>query len=210
MSSSSNGCERDRKRSVLKRRIAREFVQYWIAVFYLALFFGVFAWHRRLILAEHQISYLHYGTAVIEALVLAKVILIGEALGLGRGGHNKPLIYPTLGKTVVFSIFVGVFGAAEHIVGGWLHRERFVEIVTRLWSKEKYEILSQCLITFFAFIPFFAFKEISVRLGEGRLFRLFFRKNTTDLPLLREARTDAELAQNPGPASQVPSIAKAQ
>jgi len=46
-------------------------------------------------LAEYQIAYLHYGVSVVEALVLAKVILIGEALRLGRGLEDKPLIVPT-------------------------------------------------------------------------------------------------------------------
>jgi hypothetical protein len=39
---------------------------------YLAIFFGVFTWYRRFVLAEYRITYLHYGTAIIEALILAK------------------------------------------------------------------------------------------------------------------------------------------
>src|SRR5215475_5935024 len=101
-----------------KRRIAREFVRYWMTVFYLAIFFGAFAWYRRFILAAHGITYLKYGTAIIEALILAKVILIADALGLGRADENKPLIFPTLRKSIVFSIFVGIFAIGENMVEG--------------------------------------------------------------------------------------------
>jgi hypothetical protein len=47
--------------------------------------------------------------------------LIGDALGLGRGDENKPLIYPTLRKAIVFSCFVGVFAIVEHMVVGLIH-----------------------------------------------------------------------------------------
>src|SRR6476661_7442649 len=104
-----------------KHRIAHELIRYWTNVAYLAVFFGAFAWYRRFVLAEYGISYLNYGAAIIEAMILAKVILIGDALGLGRGFQNKPLIYPTLNKAVVFSILVGVFAIIEHMVSGMLH-----------------------------------------------------------------------------------------
>src|SRR5262245_20688340 len=99
----------ERGKANWKRRIAHEFTRYWTNVLYLVIFFSVFAWYRRFVLAEYRISYVHYGTAVIEAFILAKVILIGDALGLSRGDQNKPLIYPTVRKAIVFSVLVGIF-----------------------------------------------------------------------------------------------------
>jgi hypothetical protein len=159
-----------------KQKFAHEFVQYWVDVIYLGIFFGAFAWYRRLVLAEYGISYLNYGTAIIEALILAKVILIGEAMGLGRGDKNKPLIYPTLRKAVVFSIFVGIFAIIEHMIGGILHGKGVAGGLALLWHEGKFELLARCLVTFCAFIPFFAFRELEMTLGVGRFRRLFFRK----------------------------------
>jgi hypothetical protein len=117
----------DRAKGTWKQRIAREFIRYWINVAYLAVFFGAFAWYRRFVLAEYGITYLHYGSAIIEALILAKVVLVGDALGLSRGLKNKPLIYPTLHKTVVFSVFVGIFAIVEHVVEGLVHGKGVAE-----------------------------------------------------------------------------------
>jgi hypothetical protein len=158
-------------------RIAHELVEYWINFVYLAVFFAAFTWYRRFVLAEYQITYLHYGTAVIEALILAKVILIGDALGLGRSRENGPLIYPTLRKALVFSCFVGVFAIVEHMVVGLIHGKGVAGGLAALWNEGKDEIFSRGLITFFAFIPFFAFRELGMLLGEGKLRDLFFRRH---------------------------------
>jgi hypothetical protein len=162
-----------------KQRLRREFIRYWTNFLYLAIFFGAFTWYRRLVLAEYHISYLNYGTAIIEALVLAKVILIGDALGLGREREGRPLIAPTLRKSLVFTVFVGIFGILEHMIGGLLEGKGLLGGLQELMRISKYELLARCLITFFAFIPFFAFRELRTVLGEGKLFGWFFRGSPT-------------------------------
>ena len=101
----------DKKKRDWKKRIFHEMVEYWINVCYLTLVFAAFTQYRRFLLAAHDITYTNYWVAVIEALILAKVIMIGAVVRLGRGLEQKPLIYPTLYKTVVFTLFVGVFTA---------------------------------------------------------------------------------------------------
>jgi len=44
--------------------------------------------------------------------------MIGEVVRLGRGLERKPLIYPTLYKTAVFVLFVGVFKIIEEVIKG--------------------------------------------------------------------------------------------
>ena len=108
----------DKKKRNLKKKIFHEMVEYWINVAYLTLVFAAFTQYRRFILAAHDITYTNYWVAVIEALILAKVIMIGDVFRLGRGLEQKPLIYPTLYKTVVFTLFVGVFTVLEHVIKG--------------------------------------------------------------------------------------------
>ena len=158
-----------------KQKIVSELIEYWIVVAYLACFFGVFTWYRRFILAEQHISYFHYGTAVLEALVLAKVILIGDALHLAERLEDKPLIVPTVYKAVGFTLWVALFTVLEHMVGGLLRHQGLAGTVEELLNTSKYEVLGKSLVTFCAFIPFFAFRELEQVLGTGRLYSLFFR-----------------------------------
>ncbi len=159
-----------------KKRVEHEAVAYGINVVYLALFFGVFVWYRRWILASYHITYIHYGIGLIQALILAKVILVGDAIGLGRRFEEMPLIVTALCKTFIFALFAGAFGVLEHTVMGLVHGKGLEGAWLELFGeKSKYELLSRCLVVFAAFIPFFAFRELERVLGEGRIARLLFQ-----------------------------------
>jgi hypothetical protein len=127
-------------------------------------------------MAEYQIGYQHFGIAVIKALILAKVIMIGDILRLGRGLEDKPLIFSTLYKSAVFSIWVAVFDVLEEAIKGVLHGTGLAGGFADIMAKGKYELLAGFLVVFFAFIPFFAFKELGRLLGEGKIRDLFFRR----------------------------------
>ncbi len=165
--------EQVEKKAGWKEKALREIVEYWSAFSYLALFFGSFTWYRRLILAQYEISYFHYGSAVVEALVLAKVILVGDALKLGRRLEDRPLIYSTLNKAVIFTLWVGVFSVVEFAVEGWIDGKGLDQILNAMRSENVDELLAKCLVTFVSFIPFFAFRELERVLGEGTLKSLF-------------------------------------
>jgi hypothetical protein len=166
----------DKKKMSLKEKIFHEMAAYWIIVGYLTLVFAAFTQYRRFILAVYDIAYTNYGFAVIEALILAKVIMIGDVLRLGRHLDQRPLIYSTLLKTVVFSLFVGAFTLIEHVIKGLWMGKGLTGGLVDLLGKGHHELLAGCLVTFVAFIPFFAFRELGRLLGEGKIWALFFRR----------------------------------
>jgi len=166
----------DRKKGDLKKKIVHEVVEYWINVCYLALVFAAFTQYRRFLLAAHDISYANYGFAVIEALILAKVIMIGDVVRLGRGLERKPLIYPTLYKTVVFTLFVGLFKIIEEVIKGLWKGTGLTGGLVEFFGKGPDELLANSLIVLVALIPFFGIKELGRVLGEDRIRTLFFRR----------------------------------
>jgi hypothetical protein len=159
-----------------KQKVSREILRYWINFVYLAIFFGVFTWYRRLILAEYHITYAHYGFAVIEAFILAKIILVGDAFRLGRRFEEQHLIFSVLYKTFLFSLFVGVFAILERVIEGLIRGKGLAAGFHTIMNEGRDELLARCLLTFFAFIPFFAFKELGRVMGEGKLGALFFSR----------------------------------
>jgi hypothetical protein len=166
----------NKKKAGWKQKAVHEMMEYSINFIYLAGFFSLFTWYRRLVLSEYQVIYLNYWFSVVEALVLAKVIMIGDILGLGRRLQlqEKPLIFPTLYKTVVFSVWAGLFHVLEHTIGGLLRGKGLSGGFDELMSRGRYELLSNFMVVFFAFIPFFAVKELGRVLGEGKIREMFF------------------------------------
>jgi hypothetical protein len=169
----------DKKKRDWKKILFHEMVEYWINVCYLTLVFAAFTQYRRFLLAAHDITYENYWVAVIEALILAKVIMIGDAVRLGRGLEHKPLIYPTLYRTVVFTVFVGVFTALEYAVKGLWTGTGFMGGITDFIGKG-HELLANSLVVFVAFIPFFGVKELGRVLGQEKIRSLFFRRRNPD------------------------------
>ena len=134
---------------------------YWVYVVYLTLVFGAFTWYRRLILADVGITYTDYGVALIEAFIFAKVIMIGDAIHLGRGLEHKPLIFPAFLKTAIFTLFVGLFVFIEHAIKGLVKGKGLMAGVMEFLGKGSYEVLAGSLVILVAFIPFFALREVS-------------------------------------------------
>lgn len=167
------------KKENLKKKAAEEFSRLVTIFIYLAMLMVGFAIYRSLILAEYHISYFHFGYALLEAAVLAKVILIGEALHLGERPSDRPMIFTVLYKTLLFSMLVGVFTVLEHFVSGMLEGRNLAGIYASLADKGKDEILARVVVMFVSFIPLFALLEMGQMMGENQLHRLLFRRRTT-------------------------------
>ena len=163
--------------ATLKQKALLETEKMVAYTIYLALVFSIFNNYRRLVLSEYEITYLHYGYSLIEALILAKVVLIGEALKLGERpkAMRGPLIIPTLYKSLMFGILVAIFTLLEKLVTGAIHHEDLARIALDVVSKGRDEILARILMMFVALVPFFAFLELQQALGVD-YFELFFRK----------------------------------
>src|SRR5688572_17160104 len=163
------------KKKGWKQKILHELKSYWLLVLYMAIFFGVFTTYRRLLLAHYGINYADYGIAVIRALVLGKVVLVAETLRLGQGYEDKPLIVPTLYKTLLFTVCVAIFDIAEGmlraLIGGLGPTGAVDEVMTRF----NYEWLSRALVIFFAFLPLFAVGELRRVMGSG-VTDIFFQR----------------------------------
>jgi len=159
-----------------KKKIVHEVIEYWINFGYLAFFLVAFIWYRRLILAEYQVQDTNYFFPLIEAAVLAKVIMLGDLVRLGRQIENKPLIFSALFRTVMFSLWVAIFSVLEETIRGLLHGKGLASGVEEIASRGWYELLSRCVVIFVAFIPFFSFKELERVMGPEKLRALFWRR----------------------------------
>lgn len=159
-----------------KDKLKHEFIEYWINVIYLAIFFSVFILYRRLILAHYEVYLDDYFMGAIKALVFAKVIMIGSFLRIGKGFENKPLIIPIVYKSFMFTIFLAIFDIVEVYIRELIRLESFSVAADELANHFNNIWLGGVLVVFICFIPFFAMKELSRALGPEKIQNLFFKK----------------------------------
>lgn len=164
----------------LKERALEEFKVYWAITLYLWIFLGSFTVYRRLILAETGVPYLHYGIALIEAMIIAKVVLIGRIFGFTKRFDHLPLIVPVIYKSLLFAVLVLAFGVLEKTVDGLIHREGVLSGLQQIAEVGPYEIGARSLMLTVALVPFCAFSELGRVLGMPRLGGLFFGKRDAE------------------------------
>lgn len=160
----------------LKERLAEELKAYWVITLYLWLFLGCFMIYRWLVLAESGVTYLHFGFALIEALVIAKVILIGRMFAFTRRYDDGPLALAVAYKCALFALLVAAFTVVEHLVTGWMHHQGLFGGLREFAEVGAYEVGARVLMLSVAFVPFFAFWEMGRVMGMRKLAAMFFAR----------------------------------
>jgi hypothetical protein len=170
-------------KQTLKQKAAHEMREYLVISFYLFVVFSLFVVYKSVILAEHHISFAPHGFALINALALAKVMLVAQELHLGDWFRDAPLIYPTLLKAFVFTVVLACFKIAEDATVGMFHGKSFHESLADLGGGSWWGILCLTLMLFVMLIPFFGFTELRRVFGPDRLMRVFFGpRHSLNLP----------------------------
>ena len=159
----------------LKQKATHELVQLVAIFLYLVFFFCALATYSMLLLREFSVSYFTYGFALIKALEILKVILIGEYAHLGKKHEAKPLLLAAIHKAFLFTLLVFAFQVVEEVIKLLIHREN---MATALHEIRIDDLLGRSLVVFCTFIPLFAFRELQRVLGEESFRALFFRTGT--------------------------------
>src|SRR3974390_1571649 len=142
------------KKAGLKQKAARQ-VEALVKIFvYLAFSFCAVVTYRLLLLHEFHTSYFDYGTALLNALIVAKVILIGEDVHLGKRVEDQPLLLSAISKALLFGLLVFAFHIVEEAVKRLVHGND----LAGAWHEAHLdEVLARCVIIFCTFVPLFLF-----------------------------------------------------
>ncbi|MGO9305944.1 MAG: hypothetical protein ACLP3R_19990 [Candidatus Korobacteraceae bacterium] len=166
----------DSARPGLKRKAIHEAVEFaWIFAF-LAFFFCALVTYSTLLLREFHVKYLSYAFALINALIIAKVILIGELAHFGKKYEARPVLLSAIYKAVLLSLLVFGFHFVEEGIKGLLHG---VSIARTFHEIRIDDLLGRSIVIFCVFIPLFAFREFRRVLGEDQFYNLLVRSRET-------------------------------
>jgi hypothetical protein len=158
----------------LTAKAADEFRRFLVLFFYLWILFGVFVLNQGVVLREHGFDFTLQGFAFINALVFAKVMMLFEVFDPGRWLRKRPLIYPILYETLLLTVLFLVAHVLEKTLEGVLRGKTMAESMPLIGGGGLLGLLSATAILFVALIPFFGLRNLSLAMGEGRLWAVIF------------------------------------
>lgn len=183
------GEKRGRK---LRDKAVHQVAQFLFIFLYLFVLLGLFAIDRSIVLEQHNLHFTDYGFALVNALILAKVMLVAEDLHLGRRFEDSPLVYPILLKSLLFAIVLICFHIVESAIEGLWHGKAILESISGIGGGGIKGLLSLGIIMFVALIPFFAFREISRVFGSAVLHTLLFKRGAKEVIIEFKLRAQNE------------------
>jgi hypothetical protein len=154
-----------------KEKIKHELREMLELSLYLAFFFCALAAYDMLLLRQYSVDYLTFGFALINALVITKVIMIGEYAKLGRRHENKPLLISAIWKAFVFGLLVYAFHIVEELIKRLIHGAPLDTTPREIHFEQ---LAGRAILVFCIFIPLFAFRELRRVMGEDEFRSLLF------------------------------------
>ncbi len=160
----------------LKERIIHEVKSFVVIFLYLWVVLGIFLLHEKIVLKEHDIDFSVYGLALVNALILGKVMLIAEDLHFADRLMDRPLVLSILYKSIAFTaLFIG-FYILEEVVVGLIKGKTIAQSFPDIGGGSLQGIFVVGLIMFVALTPFFTYRELSRVIGKQQLHDLMFKQ----------------------------------
>jgi len=171
------GSPSERKLTVKEKAIF-QLKEFLVMFIYLWVLLALFVINHSIVLEREAHNYQAHFFAFINALILAKVLLIGEDLHLGNRFRDAPLVYSILYKCLVFTIFFICVHILERVITGVWNGRTVAQSLSTIGGGSLKGILSLGATFFVALIPFFAFREISRVIGPRELWSLLLSRGT--------------------------------
>lgn len=165
---------REHQNNLIPKAI-REFKRLIAIVLYLWVVFGLYVLDETVILGKRHIDFSAHGFAIVNALVLAKVLLVAEDFGFASRFRDRPLIFPILYKALAFSILFIVSHIGESVLLGVWRGKSVAESIPQIGGGTSVGFLCVIGIMFVSLVPFFAFREVGRVIGEDKLWGLVFK-----------------------------------
>ena len=141
---------------------------------YLYICIGAVVLLKSAVLRDVGVDFTLWGVAIVKALILAKFMLIGRDLKLGRRFRDRPLIWPIIYHALIFLILLLVLTTIEEILVGAVHHRPLSQSLAHVVGSTVFEAAAVCLVFFLILVPFSAFDCLQDVLGERETLRLFF------------------------------------
>src|SRR5499427_1799723 len=170
--------------------LLHEFLEILPPTIFFLIGFNLIVLTTNLILAEYEAQFASFMIATVSALVIAKAVLVANAMPAIRRYDRAPLIRPILFKTVFYWAAVFIVRLLEHWIryrfGGEYVFGGFVPHVIATFSWGHFSAVQ--LWIFVLFLMYVTASEFNRLFGHGELSRILFTYRPSELQLNRRQR----------------------
>lgn len=157
----------------LAQKALKELKSVLLATLYFGCWLAVLVLIKQLILAEYNIRFDGMTTALIGALILAKVVLVLEHVSLGTWVRKQPAWVDVVLRTALYATGVLVILILEKGFEGRSEYGGFVQSVSNIWQHEDiYHVWANVIVITGALLVYNIMSVVRDHLGEGGFFRL--------------------------------------
>src|SRR5215469_12819266 len=171
----------DEQKRKAKERVVTELKKILAIACYIWVVLSLLEVHRFVVLREvgpASVSGYRIGFAAINALILSKVIIIGQALHVGERGSEKRLVNSALFKSAIFALLLICFDIIEEVIVGLIHGKSVTASIPQLGGGGLEGKILVSIMAFVLLIPLFLFTEIQKALGKDKLQSLIVHKRS--------------------------------
>jgi hypothetical protein len=174
------------------RFVASVFAHIVPPTLYFLVAFNLIVFTTNLMVHDYWFDASTFLVATTTALVVGKAVLVANEIKLIDRFRGAPLIQPILYKTVFYTLIVLVVRAAERFIHLAFDTDGFgpaFQEAVASFSWRRFAAIQIWLFT--CFLIYVTATELSALLGEGQMFRLFFRHRSSQHRLTRRQHVRA-------------------
>jgi hypothetical protein len=170
--------------------LLREFLEILPPTIFFVIGFNLIVLTTNLILSDYGGQFASFMIATASALIVAKALLVANAMPVIRRFDRAPLIRPILFKTFFYWAAVFIVRLLEHWIRYRLSGDYvfggFVPHVQATFSWDRFFAIQ--LWIFVLFLIYVTATELNRLFGHGELSRIFFTSRPSELQLNRRER----------------------
>lgn len=161
-------------RKTARARILEELRLFFTLFIYLWVLLGLFVLVENIYRREAGEGIVVQGFALLNALILGKVMLIAEHMDVARRLRHRPAIVPILIEALLCTGLFITFHIVERVVMNLFRGTAGEESVLSLGGGGYPGLILVAIILFVSLLPFFAFKNVTRIIGWPRMRHILF------------------------------------
>lgn len=155
------------KAKSLVHRARHELVAYAAIASYLMVWFLALMFYKATILRSVGVEFAPIGFAVVKSLILAKFMLLLEAVKLGeRRGGGSIMIVQIFKKALLFTLALIVMSMIEEIIVGHFHGRGAKEVLKEMAGGSLAQVFASATLMFLVLLPYMAFRRVALAVGD--------------------------------------------